>query len=260
MTDGPKRPGTGRKLALERSAKLYVIASSHPCATAEAALRLKGIAYRVVELPAELHRVHQRLRFRQPTVPSMVLGGQKVIGSRAIVHFVDELVPYPPLLPNDPSRRGAVEEAERWGDDVLQNVARRIEIVALLRRPEALPSYLETSRLPSPPRLVRLAGPLVMRRAARFHGAYEHVVRADLAALPAHLDHVDELIAAGVIGGEPPNAADLQLGSSLKVLSDLGDMHPLLEGRPALALGERLFPDLCGRCPTGTLPPVGAGC
>jgi glutathione S-transferase len=238
----------------ERSSKLYVIASSHPCATAEAALRLKGMPYRVVELPPELHRVHQRLRFRRPTVPSMVLDGQKLIGSRAIVHRVDELVPDPPLLPEDPSRRAAVEGAERWGDEVLQNVARRIEIAAHLRRPEALPSYMEDSRLPSPPWLVRLTGPLVMRSAARFHGANEGAVRADLAALPAHLDHVDELIAASVIGGARPNAADLQLGSSLKVLSDLGDVHPLLEGRPALGLGERLFPELRGSSPAGALP------
>jgi glutathione S-transferase len=237
-----------------RSAKLYVIASSHPCATAEAALRLKGVAYRVVELPAELHRVHQRLRFARATVPAMVLGGDRVIGSRAIVHHVEELVPDPPLLPEEPSRRVAVEEAERWGDEVLQNVARRIEIAALLRRPDALPSYMKDSRLPWPTPLVRLAGPLVMRSAARFHGASEHAVRAHLAALPAHLDHVDDLIVEGVIGGEQPNAADLQLGSSLKVLADLGDVRPLLEGRPALGLGERLFPDLRGRCASGALP------
>jgi glutathione S-transferase len=102
--------------------------------------------------------------------------------------------------------------------------------------------------------MVRLAGPLVMRSAARFHGANEQAVRADLAALPAHLDHVDRLIADGVIGGEQPNAADLQLGSSLKILSDLDDVRPLFEGRPALRLGERLFPELRGSCPAGTLP------
>ena len=238
----------------ERSPKLYVIPSSHPCATVEAALQLKGIPYRVVELPPELHRLHQRLRFGQPTVPSMVLDGHRLIGSRAIVHRVDELVPDPPLLPDDPSRRATVEDAERWGDDVLQNVTRRIEVAVHLRRPEALPSYMEDSRLPSPPWLVRLTGPLVMRSAARFHGANEDAVRADLASLPAHLDHVDELIASGVIGGERPNAADLQLGSSLKVLSGLGDVRPLLEGRPALRLGEDLFPKLRGSSPTGSLP------
>jgi glutathione S-transferase len=237
-----------------RSAKLYVIASSHPCATAEAALRIKGVTYQVVELPAELHRLHQRWRFGRPTVPSIVLEGERVVGSRAIVHRVDELVPDPPLLPEDPSRRAAVEDAERWGDEVLQDVARRIEIAALLRRPEALPSYMEDSRLPWPSWLVRRAGPLVMRSAAWFHGANEHAVRADLASLPAHLDHVDELIAAEVVGGERPNAADLQLGSSVRILSDLGDVQPLLEARPALRLGERFSPLLRGNCPTGAFP------
>jgi glutathione S-transferase len=236
------------------SAKLYVIPSSHPCATAEVALSLKGLEHRVVELPPELHRLHQRRRFGRPTVPALTLDGRQISGSRAIVHFVNELVPDPPLLPDDPIRRAAVEDAERWGDDVLQDVTRRIEIAALVRRPEAIPSYMENSRLSRPSSLVRLAGPLVMRSAARYHGASERAVRADLASLPAHLDHVDELIAGGVIGGEQPNAADLQLGSSLKVLSDLDDVRPLLEGRQALGLGERLFSHMRGRCPRGALP------
>jgi glutathione S-transferase len=235
-------------------ARLYVIAGSHPCATAEAALRHKAVAYRVVELPHELHRVHQRLRFGRPTVPAMLLDGDKVVGSSAIVQRVDALVPEPPLLPSDPARRAAVAEAEQWGDEVLQNVTRRIEIAAHLRRPEALPSYMERSRLPAPPLLVRRAGALVMRSAMRFHRAHDDAVRADLAALPAHLAHVDQLIASGVIGGERPNAADLQIGASLKVLSTLGDIDPMLSG-PARELGERLFGDLLGgRCPAGALP------
>jgi glutathione S-transferase len=192
-----------------RSSKLYVIASSHPCATVVAALRLKGIGFRVVELPPELHRVHQRLRFGRPRVPSIVLDGQKLIGSRAIVHRLDELVPDPPLLSADPARRAAVEDAERWGDEVLQDVARRIGIAAHLRRPDALPSYVEDSRFGRPAWLVRLAGPLAMRSAARFHRARSR--------------------------GSVTCAR-------------------LLEGRPALGLGERLFPELRGRCPAGALP------
>ena len=239
---------------MEGGARLYVIAGSHPCATAEAALRHKAVGYRVVELPHELHRVHQRLRFGRPTVPTMLLDGDKVVGSTAIVHRIDALVPEPPLQPLDPARRAAVAEAEQWGDDVFQNVTRRIEVATHLRRPQSLPSYMQHSRLPAPSPLVRLAGPLVMRRAVRFHGAHDDAVRADLAALPAHLAHVDQLIADGVIGGEQPNAADLQIGASLKVLSTLGDIDPLLSG-PARELGERLFADLLGgRCPAGALP------
>jgi hypothetical protein len=84
------------QIGMDRYAKLYVIASSHPCATAEAALRLKGIRYRVAELPTEFHGVHQRLRFGGPTAPSMVLDGERVIGSRAIVgNFVNGIARMP---------------------------------------------------------------------------------------------------------------------------------------------------------------------
>ena len=40
----------------------------------------------------------------------------------------------------------------------------------------------------------------------------------DLAGLPAKLDHVDALADDGVIGGEQPTAADLQIGATLRVL------------------------------------------
>ena len=36
--------------------------------------------------------------------------------------------------------------------------------------------------------------------------------RADIAALPGQLDRVDGWIADGLIGGDEPNAADLQIG------------------------------------------------
>jgi glutathione S-transferase len=35
-------------------------------------------------------------------------------------------VPEPPLFPADPDRRAAVEEAERWGERVLQPVPRQL--------------------------------------------------------------------------------------------------------------------------------------
>ena len=67
--------------------------------------------------------------------------------------------------------------------------------------------------------------------------------------------HVDELVAAGVIGGDEPNAADLQIGSSLQVLSTLDDLDPLLKHRPAQALGQRHFSDLLrGSSPAAALP------
>ncbi len=57
-----------------------------------------------------------------------------------------------------------------------------------------------------------------------------------------------------MLGGEQPNAADLQIGSSLRLLMSIADVRPLIEGRPAAAL-TRYFPPLAGEIPAGVLPP-----
>jgi glutathione S-transferase len=236
-------------------AKLYVIAASHPCAAVEAGLTLKRLPYRQVELMAGYHHIHQRLRFGARSVPAIRFAdGEKVLGSRAILHRLEERVPDPSLLPADPERRRAVEEAERWGEQLLQDVVRRIEIVALMRNDEALLAQAEASKLPTPKPFVRLVGPIALRVEANIHGASEASAQTDLAALPDLLDKVDSLLAGGVIGGESPNVADLQIGSSVRVLSNFGDLAPLLSGRPAQTLAERFFPDFPGHFPKGSLP------
>jgi glutathione S-transferase len=57
-----------------------------------------------------------------------------------------------------------------------------------------------------------------------------------------------------VIGGEQPTAADLQIGATLRVLLTVGDLRPLIEGRPAGELARRWFPDYAGDVPTGAFP------
>jgi glutathione S-transferase len=74
-------------------------------------------------------------------------------------------------------------------------------------------------------------------------------VEADLAELPGKLDHVDELIAAGTIGGPEPNAADFQIGTSVRVLFAFEDLRGQVEGRPAYDLAMRLLPDFPGPIP-----------
>ena len=49
----------------------------------------------------------------------------------------------------------------------------------------------------------------------RQSNATDQTVRDDLVALPAHIDHIDELIAAGTLGGPELNAADYQIGTSV---------------------------------------------
>lgn len=234
---------------------LYVIHGSHPCVSAERALQLKGQPYRVHEMAPALHVPEQWLRFRKTTVPALVLGnGERIVGSRAIVHRLDELVPEPRLLPEDAAARARVEEAERWGDEVLQPVPRRLFWTGIQARPEAIASYAEGSKLPLPAPAQRLVTPLVSRLAARRNRASVARAREDLAELPKQLDLVDAWIAEGVLGGSEPNAADLQIAPSLRMLSTFADVRPMMEGRPCLALALRLFPAYAGHMPAGSLP------
>ena len=72
--------------------------------------------------------------------------------------------------------------------------------------------------------------------------------------LPGHLDRVDTWIGEGTLGGETPNAADLQIGSSIALLNTVADLRPLLDGRPSLEAALRQFSDFPGHMPEGTLP------
>jgi glutathione S-transferase len=73
-------------------------------------------------------------------------------------------------------------------------------------------------------------------------GATDGSIREELASLPQRLDRVDELIAAGVIGGEQPNAADFQIATSVRVLLNFSQLAPLVESRPAAELAMRIIP------------------
>jgi glutathione S-transferase len=235
-------------------ARLYVVHGSHPCATAARALELKGIAYRTVELPPPLHAAIQRARFGARTVPGLLLDGEKVQGSRRILRRLDELHPDPPLYPADPGARARVEEAERWGDEVLQPVARRLSWQVISRRPDVMASYARGSRYAMPGPLAALAARGMAPVELRMNRATDDALAADLRDLPGHLDRVDAWIGEGVLGAEPPTGADLQIAPSVRLLLTIGDVRPLISGRPAEQLALRLFPEWAGDAPAGILP------
>jgi glutathione S-transferase len=242
-------------LAPAMTAVLYAIPASHPCAAVERALQLKGVGYRRVELIPVVHKLPQKLRFGATSVPGIAFDdGARVAGSRPIVRALEQRVAEPALLPADGEARARVEPAEEWGDQVLQPLVRRILWAALRRAPGAMQSYTEGAKLPVPAPLARLSAPLVAELAARVNGAGGAIVRADLLALPFHLDRVDRWVARGTLGGEAANAADLQIGSGLALLRTVRDTAPLLDDRPGAELARRWFPSYPGATPAGTLP------
>ena len=234
--------------------KLYVLPGSHPCAAVEAALDIKSIDYDSVVLLPIMPVLVGRLRYGGTTVPGMRLDGERIVGSRTIMRRLDELAPQPPLLPAPGStERARVLEAERWGDEVFQSVPRRIIDVCFLRSPRAMESYAAGAKLPLSPAMMRPAMPLTARLMAIKNRASDESARADLAALPAQLDRINGWIAEGLLGGEQPNAADLQIGSTVRLLMTIGDVRRLVESRPAARLA-RYFPPITGEIEPGVLP------
>jgi glutathione S-transferase len=185
------------------------------------------------------------------TVPGIRFeDGEKVQGSRAILRRLEERVPEPRLY-TDPE----VEEAERWGDEVFQPIARRLLWPAFARHPRSMHGYQEGQRSPKLPMgMIVASAPLVTRIEKRLNDATDDATRADLQALPEHLDRIDGWIADGVLCGEQPNAADLQIAPSIRLMHTIGDVRPLIAGRPAETLAFKWFDPLPGSTPPGVLP------
>ena len=238
-----------------RTAKLYAVPASHPCAAIELALRLKQMPYERVDLIPVVAKLQQRQRFGGGSVPGVVFAdGERVLGSRAIVRVLEHRAPEPPLFPLNGRARRGVEEAERWGDEVLQPLARRLVWWALRHRPALMMAYSERAELPVPALLARLSAPLVTQAASRLNGASDPEVRADLVNLDLHLDRADRWVETGAIGGEHPNAGDLLVGSGLRLLLTLEDLRPRIDARPCGAVARRWFPDYPGDVPAGVFP------
>ena len=85
--------------------------------------------------------------------------------------------------------------------------------------------------------------------------AHDAVVREDLAGLPAALDQVDGWIRDGTLGGAQKNAADFQIATSIRLLLCFDELRPLIDGRPAASLAERLVPSCPGHVPR-VIPPA----
>lgn len=225
-------------------ARLYVTPISNAAAAAAGMVVHKRIPHRLVRLMPGLHPLLLRFAgFEGFTVPALELNGRKIQGSRRIARVLDEVIAERPLFPLDPAQRARVEEAERWGEQVLQPVPRRLFRHLLLTDEDArLWMGIEMLHMPAA-RIAALLFMPVIRQMARKSHANEARVRDDIARLPQLLDHVDALIAEGTIAGAEPNAADFQILASVGVLRAFADLGPLVRGRPCEAATRRLYPD-----------------
>jgi glutathione S-transferase len=230
---------------------LHALPPSHPCMTVAAALELKGLEYERIDLAPgphteEMARIYGEGR---TTVPGLTIDGRPVHGSRAILAELEVLEPEPALYPEPIADR--VREAERWGDEELQDLGRRLPWGALWFRPEAMGTY------GGGPPLEAEALDYVISALPKwwaYHRISASRLADDLAGLPAKLERVDALAAEGIVDGERATAADLQIGATLRVLVTVGDLKPLIDGRPCERIARRWFADYPGEIPAGAYP------
>ncbi len=234
--------------------KLYGTLPSPPSHTARLMLEAKGLDHKTIWLLPGLHPALLRTRgFSGGTVPAMKMNGRKLQSSRAIARALEEAEPEPPLFPADPERRLEVEEAERWADEVLQDIPRRIVRWMSVHRPETRTMIAREIGVPLPRFAAWINAPSARYMANKVDSDAE--IENAIALVPEALDHVDELISKGVIGGQPPNAADYQIATSVRALMTVQDLRPVWEGRPAAELAMRIVPEFGNDFPAGLLPP-----
>lgn len=251
MTASRAAPGYSRRVEV----KLYAMAISHPSQAARKMLDLKEVDYELVSVLALNQRLHVRLAgFRGGTVPALRVDGRRIQGSRQIARAADQLWPDPPLFPADPALRARVEEAEVWGERYLQPVPRRLARFGAAHDLNLRRWAAKSQSLPLAELLARVSVPMVRYygRGSELDGrrADEAGVQADLAALPALLDHADSLLAEGTLATDPPNAASLQILSSIRVLAEFADLRDQLDGRPSTAAAHLVFPSYPGSLPS----------
>ena len=230
---------------------LHVLPPSHPCLTVTRALALKGLEYERVDLVPgphndEIERIYGAGR---TTVPGLTVDGEPVHGSRAILARLEQLAPEPTLYPAD--RRDAVLDAERWGDDQLQDLGRRLPWGALHFRPESLGTFGGAGPLDGPGTDFAIR---VIRGTWRYHRLTAERLHDDLAGLPEKLGQIEQFAADGVIDGPDATAADLQIGATIRVLRTVGDLHGLLAGTAGERIAMRWFADYPGQVPVGAYP------
>jgi glutathione S-transferase len=231
------------------NATLYSLKVSHPSRAAKAMLERKKIDFDLVELLPGLHPQLLRIRgFDGPTVPALKLDGRKIQGTTLISRELDLVVDEPRLFPADPDARKAVEDAERWGDDEFQEAPRRIFRWFLANRRDARFWLWSQAGLPLARLNAAIGGPIA-GRFARISSATEDGVRDEIAQIPGRLDRVDELIADGIIGGPEPNAADYQIGSTIRMLLEFPQFREPIDSRPCGELARRLYPEFPGPLP-----------
>lgn len=229
---------------------LHAVPYSHPCLAVNAALDRYGLEYETVTLMSGQHgdEIERIYGEGKRTVPALLVDSEPVHGTIPVFEKIDELADEADLYPT--AVAAAVREAERGLSEDLQTAGRLLIFGALHFRPEAMGTFAGAG--PLDPAGTDFSIKLV-RAAWRYIGITAERLAAELERLPELIGIADELVEGGVIGGEEPTAVDFQIGSSLRMLHQIGDVRPLIDGHPCEA-AQRFVEPGAADIPAGAFP------
>lgn len=171
--------------------KLFQFRHSPFCEKARLLLSAKAIPYSVQEVTPGVGQVDLFRRSGQRQVPVLQDGEMLVAGSVAIARHLDNKVPEPPLLPEDPQVRARALLWENWADTTLAHGGRMALLQAISQD-----SHLRKALLPqaTPGPLRDVLGALPGNMVA---GVSQLFTRADLQQLRHALEQLTTLVANG---------------------------------------------------------------
>ena len=145
---------------------LWHIPVSHYNEKVRWALDLKGVEHerRAPSPPAHIPVARWLTRGRASTFPLLVLDGQAIADSTAIIAALERRHPDPPLYPEDPAERERALELEEFFDEELGPHVRGLAFHEMRKDPAAIAAFAATM-LPGP-----LAGNATVRRLAGLAG------------------------------------------------------------------------------------------
>ncbi len=199
--------------------KLIQIPFSHNCIKVRKVLDWKGMSYTIEDI-SPVQRAPVRAASGQGLVPVLVDGDRAVCDSTAIVLYLEQRCPDPPLLPVSPAERAECLVLEDWADAAFMELARRLAYWHTLSTPGALEDlFFPASR----GILRRVMGAVARRAVRRRFRLSERRHRRDLDDVrrAARLA-VDRLSGRSFLVGEVMTLADITLAAMSAPLGAAG--------------------------------------
>jgi glutathione S-transferase len=219
--------------------KLIQIPFSHNCVKVRVALSIKGLKYETQDI-APTDRAWVVAASGQGLVPVLIDGDRTIVDSTAILLYLEERHPDPPLLPADAAARAECLILEDWADQAFMALSRRIAYRNVLSRPGKLASMFFPGD-PAPARWIkeRIARRVVARRFRLSPGGRQRDV-AEAKRLAG--------LALARLGGRPwlvgssPTVADVALAAMSAPLAADREVSEDGAVRELLAWGAALVP------------------